>query len=359
MNNSYSQPFNPYTLPSTQLLGMSQGDPYLSSYSSATDFPSPTPVIPNMTYSGSAFSVGPNEEIRTIFITGFPPDVKERELNNLLRFLPGYKASQMNWKNGQAQGFALFEDTVSARQSVDNISQLVFDENHVLRCEMAHKNMYVKEEALNPMVKKQRFVPALGDPQLGLMEQQVGYPGDFSLPMQLTSASSMGLAAPVPAPVRPAYGQVTNMRDNPPCNTLFVGNLSDNVDENDLRSLFQAQPGFRQMKLVHGDKGINCFVEFVDEQTATMVHRQQQGAILPSSDRGPIRIQFSKNPFGKKRERDGTDNLSLPSIMGSQNGMLATPYMSPSPRIDGMPFPQPGPHAFPQSSPLPSPQRSS
>lgn len=35
------------------------------------------------------------EEIRTIFVTGFPSDVKERELNNMLRFLPGYVASQV------------------------------------------------------------------------------------------------------------------------------------------------------------------------------------------------------------------------------------------------------------------------
>lgn len=30
-----------------------------------------------------------------------------------------------------------------------------------------------------------------------------------------------------------------------------------------------------------------------------------QGAVLASSDRGPIRIQFSKNPFGKKRDVSG------------------------------------------------------
>jgi len=30
-------------------------------------------------------------EVRTVFITGFPDDVKERELNNMLRFLPGYE----------------------------------------------------------------------------------------------------------------------------------------------------------------------------------------------------------------------------------------------------------------------------
>ena len=44
---------------------------------------------------------GGGDELRTIYITGFPPDMRERELNNLLRFLPGYTASQLNWKNGQ------------------------------------------------------------------------------------------------------------------------------------------------------------------------------------------------------------------------------------------------------------------
>jgi hypothetical protein len=47
------------------------------------------------------------DELRTVFITGFPNDIKERELNNLLRFIPGYEASQMNWKNGQASGYVL------------------------------------------------------------------------------------------------------------------------------------------------------------------------------------------------------------------------------------------------------------
>ena len=31
-----------------------------------------------------------------------------------------------------------------------------------------------------------------------------------------------------------------------------------------------------------------------------------QGAVLNSSDRGGIRIQYSRNPFGKKRDYDGT-----------------------------------------------------
>jgi hypothetical protein len=30
-----------------------------------------------------------------------------------------------------------------------------------------------------------------------------------------------------------------------------------------------------------------------------------QGAVLTSSDRGGIRIQYSRNPFGKKRDLNG------------------------------------------------------
>ena len=42
------------------------------------------------------YPAGPagSDEVRTIFVTGFPGDVKERELNNLLRFLPGYEVSR-------------------------------------------------------------------------------------------------------------------------------------------------------------------------------------------------------------------------------------------------------------------------
>lgn len=38
------------------------------------------------------------------------------------------------------------------------------------------------------------------------------------------------------------YAPVSNTRDNPPCNTLFIGNLGDAVQEADLHVLFGHQP---------------------------------------------------------------------------------------------------------------------
>lgn len=92
----------------------------------------------------SQAGLGPADDIRTVFISGLPHDVKERELHNLLRFMPGYEASQMNWKTGGPQGFALFTTASHALAMVDILSGLQFDDGVLLRAEMAHKNMFIK-----------------------------------------------------------------------------------------------------------------------------------------------------------------------------------------------------------------------
>jgi hypothetical protein len=53
-------------------------------------------------------------------------------------------------------------------------------------------------------------------------------------------------APPVPMPTPPpiaapsSYVPVQNIKDNPPCNTLFIGNLGENINEEELRSLLSA-----------------------------------------------------------------------------------------------------------------------
>jgi len=232
------------------------------------------------------------EEIRTVYLSGFPGDVKERELNNLLRFLPGYEASQMHWKSNQAQGFALFANGATARAAKDAVQNLCFDDAAVLRAEMARKNMYFKD-ADNGAAKRPRHVPS------ATPGYEQYYPGYGGYPPPAAAHAS-------------TFQQVSNTKDNPPCNTLFIGNLGDNTSEAELRAMFCHMPGFTQLKMVRNHRSTTCFVEFGDVASAMMVHQQQQGAILQSSDRGGIRIQYSKNPFGKKRDATG-QLLSLKS----------------------------------------------
>ncbi|KAF8400388.1 hypothetical protein HHK36_013686 [Tetracentron sinense] len=86
------------------------------------------------------------DEIRTIFISGLPEDVKERELQNLLRWLPGYDASQVNFKGEQPMGFALFSTSQFAMAAKDALQEMVFDaeSKSVLHTEMAKKNLFLK-----------------------------------------------------------------------------------------------------------------------------------------------------------------------------------------------------------------------
>lgn len=248
------------------------------------------------------YDASTGEELRTIFITGFPMDVKERELNNMLRFMPGYQASQMNWKNNQAQGFALFDTGSSAANAMSMIAHVQFDESSILRVEMARKNMFVKDDtggatATGNAAKRPRFHTGTyaGAPPPGVAGPGSGAPSNTT-----TYMASGTAGAPPVAPK--GFAEVSNVGDNPPCTTLFVGNLSDDVSEAELHGLFAGQPGFKQIKVVRGARSVTSFVEFEDLNTAMTVHNSLQGAILQSSNRGGIRIQYSKNPLGKRKD---------------------------------------------------------
>ena len=43
----------------------------------------------------------------------------------------------------------------------------------------------------------------------------------------------------LPAAQPRGYAPITNTKDNPPCNTLFIGNLGDGVNEAEIRGLFR------------------------------------------------------------------------------------------------------------------------
>lgn len=71
-------------------------------------------------------------QLRTIFIAGLPDDVKERELLNLLRWLPGYEASQVNFKGEKPMGFALFSTAQSAMAAKDALQVCLLITPHFL-----------------------------------------------------------------------------------------------------------------------------------------------------------------------------------------------------------------------------------
>ncbi|KAJ7068778.1 hypothetical protein C8F01DRAFT_622435 [Mycena amicta] len=121
---------------------------------------------------------------------------------------------------------------------------------------------------------------------------------------------------------------------NPPINTLYVGNLPSGGAGMDyleaaLRELFAGCVGYRQMSFRPKANGPMCFVEFEDVGFATKTLNELYGNTLGGLIKGGgIRLSYSKNPFGVKTPTSASASASMgalqlqQSMASSQAGMV-------------------------------------
>ncbi|KAK7851456.1 rna-binding protein with multiple splicing 2 [Quercus suber] len=239
--------------------------------------PPPPPAVATAAPPPHAPPIAPSDEVRTIFITGLPEDVKERELQNLLRWLPGYEASQVNFKGEKPMGFALFSNAQFALAAKD---ALQFASSFIVMA-YANLNCYVGIVADSSPYDQSKRLRTGGDyTHTGYTSPSPFHPpppahvwgphGYMAPPPPPPPYDPYGgypvppvpMPAPAPVPAPSSYVPVQNAKDNPPCNTLFIGNLGENINEEELRGLFSAQPGFKQMKVLRQERHTVCFIEF-------------------------------------------------------------------------------------------------
>ncbi|KAA8492210.1 RNA-binding protein with multiple splicing [Porphyridium purpureum] len=94
--------------------------------------------------------------------------------------------------------------------------------------------------------------------------------------------------------------------DNPPCATLFVGNIVPSTSEGDLRPLFSQLKGFIGVRISRtarsGNESAVGFADFEDTVYSTQALMQCQGYQLPCCrDQTGIRLMYAKNRTGAKR----------------------------------------------------------
>lgn len=117
---------------------------------------------------------------------------------------------------------------------------------------------------------------------------------------------------------RPHYPPANPADQNPPCNTLYVGNLPVDTSEDELKAMFSKQRGYKRLCFRTKHNGPMCFVEFEDITFATKALNELYGQPLHNSVKGGIRLSFSKNPLGV---RTGQGNGMGPqSPLSSPNG---------------------------------------
>lgn len=79
---------------------------------------------------------------------------------------------------------------------------------------------------------------------------------------------------------------VLSDQNNPPCNTLYVGNLPMNASEDELRTLFVQAPGYKRMSFRQKPNGPMCFVEFENCDYAAAAMDDLYGTMLTNSTKG-------------------------------------------------------------------------
>ncbi|KAH7066558.1 hypothetical protein FB567DRAFT_261019 [Paraphoma chrysanthemicola] len=136
-------------------------------------------------------------------------------------------------------------------------------------------------------------------------------PGNLSamsphtIPSALSNTPSGGYQQYSQHFARPTYPPVNPADQNPPCNTLYVGNLPMDTSEDELKAVFSKQRGYKRLCFRTKQNGPMCFVEFEDTSFATKALNELYGYMLHNSVKGGIRLSFSKNPLGVRSGQNG------------------------------------------------------
>ncbi|CAM0141727.1 unnamed protein product [Umbelopsis sp. WA50703] len=136
---------------------------------------------------------------------------------------------------------------------------------------------------------------------------------DLTLSSRFLSMNNCASPLPSPGLAGNSYRSYSNPNvtdQNPPCNTLYVGNLPSNTKEEELRQIFSRCAGYKRLCFRSKANGPLCFVEFDDVIRATQAMSELNGYLLSNSLKGGIRLSFSKNPLFTKPSLNNQQSMN-------------------------------------------------
>lgn len=118
--------------------------------------------------TGTGTGTGPSgpleEEVRTLFVSGLPVDIKPRELYLLFRPFKGYEGSLIKLTSRQPVGFVIFDSRAGAEAAKNALNGIRFDPENpqTLRLEFAKANTKMAKSKLIATPNPTSVHPALG-----------------------------------------------------------------------------------------------------------------------------------------------------------------------------------------------------
>uniref|UniRef100_A0A183CC60 RRM domain-containing protein n=1 Tax=Globodera pallida TaxID=36090 RepID=A0A183CC60_GLOPA len=185
--------------------------------------------------SGGASGSDALAQVRTLFVSGLPADVKARELYLLFRFCAGYESCQLKLTQSGKNGTGMLSSVVNSAGK-GNSTPVGF---------VTFATRADAEQLLTALAVAQQ------------QQQQFNSNGFGAHPAhhhQHWSSPSSAAAAASSANL-PSHSGSGSSALAPPCSTIFIGNLGSmassqpNVVEEELRNLFAMFPGFCRMRM--------------------------------------------------------------------------------------------------------------
>ncbi|KAK2867773.1 hypothetical protein FQN49_003492 [Arthroderma sp. PD_2] len=198
--------------------------------------------------------------------------------------------------------------------------------------------MALQRRSTNPQLPMSQFsnlslTTTMSSPPLPPFSAGTGTPATRNMPTPTSAVSTFsGSGSTTPYHQlqfhRLNYPPVNPADQNPPCNTLYVGNLPPDTSEDELKALFSRQRGYKRMIFRQKPNGPICFVEFEDVSFATKCLTELYGYELSNSVKGGIRLSFSKNPLGVRSGQPGSihpaNSMSSPGPVSGINNPSST-----------------------------------
>lgn len=204
----------------------------------------------------------------------------------------------------------------------DDTGELLKDPVAYMNNDQANPMASLARRSTNPQIPISRFSALSLNTNMTSPPASSGYASPRSNMVMHTPTSAM---SPTMAGMGPNMGYQTNHHyprhnyppvnpadQNPPCNTLYVGNLPIDTSEDELKAMFSKQRGYKRLCFRTKQNGPMCFVEFEDVSFATKALNDLYGVQLHNSVKGGIRLSFSKNPLGVRAGQQGSVNPATP-----------------------------------------------
>jgi len=234
------------------------------------------------------------EPVKTLYITGLPYDIKEREIQLLCRPYPGFEFCNLNLRYEVPSAFAKFSSREAAEAALQALQGVQFDVNHpelILRVDFAKSDTMRKTVSLeyydDPYweVKRRRTASsarALADSSY----YRYYHPAD---PYYSVAASRDYHSKAHYDPY--SYGYYHPVSSN--ANTLFVGNLPPGCTDEDLSAIFRPLSGFKSLRLATlKTRQVIAFVTFTDHSHCAYALSQVTGTRIRNNT---LRIEFAQD----------------------------------------------------------------